>query len=118
MSSCCKTNVKSDENNISEIDKLNFKTIKKYFKKILLFLVVMLFTPFMYFFMCLFIFKTIVLSRDIDFRQIVAYFTKKYILKENDEDDVEEDDNEYYDLTDEDVIMTSVDDISNKDTTK
>jgi hypothetical protein len=58
-------------------------------------------------------FDTIVLNKDIDLRRVINRFVKanKFFTKDDDEDD-DEDEDEY--LTEDDVIMVNVEDITNK----
>ena len=119
MSSCCKGNPNSNNNQSpitsGEKEKINKKSIVKYGLKFLFFLLIMVFTPLIYLAICWFVFRTIVLSKEVDIKPLLIAISDKFKVKyEDDYDD------EYYELTEEDVEMLDVDVISNntKDSTK
>ena len=59
-------------------------------------------------------FDTIVLNKDIDLRRVINKFVKanKFFTKDDDDDDDEDDEDD--ELTEDDVIMLNVEDITNK----
>jgi hypothetical protein len=89
-------------------------TIIKYLAKTLGFLVGMLFLPIIMLVIVWFMFDTIVLNKDIDLRRVINKFVKanKFFTKDDDDDDDEDDEDD--ELTEDDVIMLNVEDITNK----
>jgi len=89
-------------------------TIVKYLAKTLGFLVGMLLLPIIMLAIVWFMFDTIVLNKDIDLRLVINKFVKanKFFMKDDDDDYDDDDDDD--ELTEEDVIMVNVEDITNK----
>lgn len=98
--------IKTDENLVGSIIKYSVKTLG--------FLIGIALLPLINLAIIWFMFETIVLNKDIDLRSVInKYITDKKIKKEEEEED-EEDDDDDYDLTEDDVIMLNVEDITNK----
>lgn len=97
--------IKKDENLGNRIIKYVAKTIG--------FLVAVALLPLINLVIIWFMFETIVLNKDVDIRAVVSkYITDRNERKEDEEEDEEEDD--YENLTEDDVIMLNVEDITNK----
>ena len=96
--------IKTDENLVGSIIKYSVKTLG--------FLIGIALLPLINLAIIWFMFETIVLNKDIDLRSVInKYITDKKIKKEEEEED-EEDDDDDYDLTEDDVIMLNVEDIT------
>jgi hypothetical protein len=96
--------IKTDEKLVGRIIKYAVKTLG--------FLIAIALLPLINLAIIWFMFETIVLNKDIDLRSVInKYVTDKKTQKEDEEEDEEEDD---YDLTEDDVIMLNVEDITNK----
>jgi hypothetical protein len=86
--------------------------IVKYAAKTIGFLVAVALLPLINLVIIWFMFETIVLNKDVDIRAVVSkYITDRNERKEDEEDEEDEDD-EF--LTEDDVIMLNVEDITNK----
>ena len=98
--------IKKDENLGNRIIKYTVKTLG--------FLIAVILLPVINLVIIWFMFETIVLNKDIDLRAVISkYITDRNERKEDeDEDDDDEDDDEL--LTEDDVIMLNVEDITNK----
>ena len=83
--------------------------ITHYVLKTLMFLLMIVLLPVINLFLIYFMFKTLVLNREIDIKPLLLAIGKKF--QRNDD---EEDDDDYYGLNPEDVVMVDVEDITNK----
>jgi hypothetical protein len=93
--------------------------IVKYLAKTIGFLVGVALLPIIMLVIIWFMFDTIVLNKDIDLRTVINRFVKaNEFFSKNDEDDDDEedddDDDEFEELTEDDVIMINVEDITEK----
>ena len=81
-----------------------------YLLKSIGFLLMMLALPLINIAIIWFIFKTLMLNEEVDIKPLLYAIGKKF--KQNDSDDDEE--NDYEELTEDDVVMVDVEDITNK----
>ena len=88
------------------------KRIMNYSLKSLAFLFMVALLPIINLFIIWFIFKTLVLSENVDIKPLLLSLGNKFKPKDDDYEDDEEDD--YDNLTEEDVEMVGVDVITNK----
>jgi len=88
------------------------KRIINYTLKILAFLFMVALLPIIVGFIIWFMFKTIVLSKNVDIKPLLYAIGSKFKEKDEDEDDIDEE--EFESLTEDDVVMVGVDDITNK----
>ena len=88
------------------------KQILNYSLKTLTFLFMVAMLPIINLFIIWFIFKTLVLSENVDIKPLLYAIGKKF--KENADDEVDIDDEEFDSLTEDDVVMIGVDDITKK----
>jgi hypothetical protein len=112
MSGCnCKSDKKIDNYlvNTETPNKKMGATIGKYILKTLAFILMLLALPIINLFIIWFIFKMLILNKDIDIKPLLYSIGNKF--KVSDEDD---DDNEYDELTEEDVVMVDVENIISK----
>jgi hypothetical protein len=119
----CKT---SDNNQITTIvdgqevvekQKKLSRTILSYIVKIIGFSFSIILLPLINVVIVWIMFKTIVLNKNIDIAETFsAIFSKKYKIVEtnSDEDDEDENDDEYLELTEDDVVALNVEDITDK----
>lgn len=114
MSCNCKNSGEMPQNYVLEENENLVATIIKYVVKFIGFLVGVALLPLIMIAIIWFMFDTIVLNKDIDLRRVINRFVKanKFFTKDDEEDDDEEED--YDDLTEDDVIMLNVEDITNK----
>lgn len=112
----CKNTDGTQQYNVLKENEGLSATIIKYLAKTLGFLVGMLFLPIIMLIIVWFMFDTIVLNKDIDLRRVINRFVKanKFFTKDDDEDDDDDDEDEDEYLTEDDVIMVNVEDITNK----
>lgn len=87
------------------------KRIINYTLKTLAFLFMVLLLPIIVVFIIWFMFKTIVLSKNVDIKPLLYAIGNKF--KEKDDEDYI-DDEEFDSLTEEDLVMVGVDEITNK----
>lgn len=85
--------------------------ITHYTLKTLMFLLMVVLLPIINLFLIYFMFKTLVLNKEVDIKPLLLAIGKKF--KERDEDDYD-DDIDYETLTPEDVVMVDVEDITGK----
>jgi hypothetical protein len=84
------------------------KSISMYILKTLGFLVMVALLPIINLVIIWFLFRTLILNRDVDMKPLLMAIGKKFQPKEDDDDD------DYDDLTEEDVVMVDVEDITKK----
>ena len=107
-------NCKSDKNidsyiaDANEIKKPIGSTIGMYVLKTLAFLLMIVALPIINLFIIWFIFRTLILNKTVDIKPLLYAIGKKF---KEDEDDDEDD---YDDLTEDDVVMVDVEDITKK----
>lgn len=82
--------------------------IGTYILKSLAFLLMIAALPIINIFIIWFIFRTLMLNKDVNIKPLLTVIGKKFQDKEEDEEE------EYDDLTEEDVVMIDVEDITNK----
>jgi len=115
----CKNSMEMPQGYVSvenENENLIGKSIK-YFAKFIGFLIGVALTPIIMLVIIWFMFDTIVLNKDIDLRKVVNKFVKanNFIFKEGDEyDDDDDDDDVFEELTEDDVVLVNVEDITQK----
>ncbi len=105
----CKNGEKMDdllENNKSGVK--NGKKIGSYTLKVLAFLLMVAALPIINLMIIWFIFRTLVLNKNVDIKPLLLALGNKF-KKVDDEDD-----NDFEDLTEDDVVMLDVDEITNK----
>ena len=112
MSCNCKNSGEMPQNYVLEENENLVATIIKYVVKFIGFLVGVALLPLIMIAIIWFMFDTIVLNKDIDLRRVINRFVKanKFFTKDDDDEDDDDDD----DLTEDDVIMLNVEDITNK----
>lgn len=103
MACSCKgnTNIKTSEINDGKVS----QSVLMYALKLLGFLLVVILFPIISLVILWFIFKTLVLSKEIDIKPLLLAIGKSFKEKDEDEDD------DIENLTEEDVIMLDVDEI-------
>jgi hypothetical protein len=84
------------------------KRIVNYTLKTLAFLFMVALLPIINLFIIWFMFKTLVLSRNVDIRPLLLAIGNKFKETDNDDDD------DYDTLTEDDVVMVGVDEITHK----
>ena len=87
------------------------KLIVHYFFKVIGFILGVLLLPIINIAIIWFMFNTIVLTKDVN---VVKLLNKYFTAKKDDDDDDDEDDDDFEDLTEDDVIMVDVEDITEK----
>jgi hypothetical protein len=87
------------------------QTVIKYTLKILGFLVLVAALPLINLYIIWLMFNMLVLNKNIDVKPILLSLGNKFKQKDDDDD---EDDDEYNELTEDDVILLDVEDITNK----
>jgi len=116
MSNCnCKKNT-----NLKEISENNFSAKKpilgkllKYLLKFLMFIIFLGFLPFLMLYIVYLSFNMIVLNGNIDIKPLLLALGNKF--KEKDDDDEIIDDEEFDNLTYDDVILLNAEDITDKE---
>lgn len=104
----CKTNTINADSLMrnSETKKINIgENILKYTLKTLAFLIVLAFLPVINLIIIWFIFRTVVLNKDIDIKPLLLMIGSKFQNKDYDDDD------DYETLTENDVVMVDVEEI-------
>jgi hypothetical protein len=95
--------------------KLNIgELIGKYSLKILLFSLMIIMLPLINLAIIWFMFNTLVLNRDVNIKPLLVALGNQFKEKKYEEDEEEIDEDEFNDLTEDDVIMVDVEDITNK----
>lgn len=112
MSCNCKNGQSMDSmlENDSQNKKSVTQTVIKYTLKVLGFLVLIAALPILNIYIVWLIFNMLILNKNIDVKPILLSLGKKF---KNDDDD-DDDDDEYNELTEDDVILLDVEDITNK----
>ena len=115
MSCNCKNSGEMPQNYVLEENENLVATIIKYIVKFIGFLVGVALLPLIMIAIIWFMFDTIVLNKDIDLRKVINRFVvaNKFFTREEEEDKEDEEDDDDY-LTENDVIMLNVEDITNK----
>lgn len=112
MSCNCKSDKKKDGSVDSPRPKVAMgKSIGMYFFKILAFLLMIAALPIINLVIIWFLFRTLVLNKDVNMKPLLMAIGQKFQVKEDDDDD---DDDDYEDLTEDDVVMVDVEDITKK----
>jgi hypothetical protein len=109
MSGCgCKSNGNKDglTSSIPSNEKLGQKIVT-YTLKSLMFLLLLLALPIINLFIIWFMFKTLVLNKDINMKPLLLAIGQKFKEKDDEEDDIDFDN-----LTEDDVVMVDVEDIT------
>ena len=92
--------------------------ILKYIAKTIGFIIALVLLPIIMLIIIWFMFDTIILNKEVDLRIILDKFVKheKFFNSnyEEEDDDEEDDDDDYEDLTEDDVVMLNVEDITKK----
>jgi hypothetical protein len=109
MSCNCKNSAQAQEINDSRTTGMK---ITHYTLKTLAFLLMVVLLPIINLFLIYFMFKTLVLSKEVDIKPLLLAIGKKF--KEKDDEDDEDDEIDYETLTPDDVVMLDVEDITNK----
>lgn len=86
--------------------------VTHYALKTLAFLLMVVLLPVINLFLIYFMFKTLVLSKEVDIKPLLLAIGKKF--KDNSDEDDDEDDIDYETLTPEDVVMVDVEDITGR----
>ena len=86
--------------------------VTHYTLKTLAFLLMVVLLPVINLFLIYFMFKTLVLSKEVDIKPLLLAIGKKF--KDNSDEDDDEDDIDYETLTPEDVVMVDVEDITGR----
>jgi phosphopantothenoylcysteine synthetase/decarboxylase len=115
----CKTKSGFEVPEKNEFFKLTNKEKAKVFLhytfKVLGFLVGILLLPLINIAIIWFMFNTIVLTKDVNIVNLISKFVgKKNDDDDDDYDDEDDDDDDFYGLTEDDVVMVDVEDITNK----
>lgn len=112
MSGCnCKGNNKNIDSYLADGEKSNEKLgpkIGSYVLKFMVFLLMVAALPIINLFIIWFIFRTLMLNKEVNIKPLLNVIGKKFQDKEIEEEE------EYNDLTEEDVVMVGVEDITNK----
>jgi hypothetical protein len=115
MSCNCKTNninVGKTENNTNGHG-VSFDNFKQRLTNILYYILVLIIgLPFVNIFFIWFLFKTIVINQNIDITNLLVIVAKKLNVKLKDEEDDDDDDDELEILTENDVELLDVEDIT------
>jgi len=90
----------------------NKQPIIHYFFKTLGFLLMLVLLPIINLVIIWFIFRTLVLNKDVDIKELLLMIGNSF--KEKEESDDKDDDDELKDLTEDDVIMLNVEEIEKK----
>lgn len=112
MGGCnCKNSGDMSQKYVSVENEKIVSKITKYFAKIIGFFIGLALTPFIMLAIIWFMFDTIVLNKDIDLRKVVNKFVKtnNSIFKKQ-----EEEDDDFEELTEDDVVLVNVEDITHK----
>lgn len=105
MSDCgCKTNKKNDILD-SVVDKKSNQTVSGYIFKIIAFLLMILILPIINLFIIWFIFRTLVLNKEVDIKPLLVAIGSKFNNKEDNDTDFDS-------LTEDDVEMINVEDLT------
>lgn len=107
MSCNCKNN-KYSLDNASNGSTEKIKSFSNYFLKTLVFLVFLLFLPIVMIAFVVISFKVFVLGKNINIKPILLKLAETLSTKKEDDDD------EDYDLSEDDLVMVGVEDITNK----
>lgn len=102
MSCNCKNEKKIDVKSESK-NKISF-----YFLKILIYMIFLLLLPVIIVAFMIIGFKVFVLSESIDIKPLLVRLAKSFSIKDEDEDE------DYENITEDDLIMVDVEDITNK----
>ena len=116
MSGCnCKKGVSSDKTSVNE-DKLPSKTkALNFVVRFLVFLIFLVISPAIYVYTLWIAFNGLVLSKSLNVNEtikLLAKFSKKNIMKEEEDDDVYAE--EFDSLSEDDVVLTNVEDITGR----
>lgn len=111
MSCNCKSEIKTGDFLSSGKSKTKVK-VSSYILKVLAFILMVAALPIINLFIIWFIFRTLVLNRDVDIKPLLFAIGSKFQVKD---DEDEEDDEE---LTEDDVVMEDVEDITNRPNSK
>lgn len=84
-------------------------TIGMYILKSIGFLLMIAALPIINLFIIWFIFRTLILNKNVDIKPLLLAIGKKFKPEEDDDDD-----DDYDELTEDDVVMVEVEDITNK----
>jgi hypothetical protein len=87
------------------------QTVIKYTLKVLGFLVLVAALPLINLYIIWFMFNMLVLNKNIDVKPMLLYLGNKFKQTDDDDDD---DDDDYEELTENNVILLDVEDITNK----
>lgn len=112
MADCgCKSNKNIDSylSDGKKSDKKLVPTIGMYALKSIGFILMLAALPIINLFIIWFIFRTLILNKDVDIKPLLLAIGKKFKQIDGDEDD-----SDYDSLTEEDVVMVDVEDITNK----
>lgn len=88
------------------------KLIGKYTLKVITFLVLLVLLPFINLAIIWFMFSTLVLNKDVNIKPLLTALGNQFKPKEYDEDDIDEE--EFNSLTEDDVVLVDVEEITNK----
>jgi uncharacterized membrane protein len=107
-----KLNVSTTENRVKQ-NKLLINNIKQTSTSLLYYLFVLILgLPFINIFFIWFLFKTIVINQNVDVTNLLAIVAKKLNVKLKDEEEDNDDDDDLEILTENDVILLDVEDIT------
>ena len=111
----CKTSNSSPRIGENIIKEKPFQLTLKYIAKTIGFLIALALLPIIMVIIIWFMFDIIILNKEVDLRIILDKFIKheKYFNSNYEEDDDDDDDDDE-DLTEDDVVMLNVEDITNK----
>jgi hypothetical protein len=90
------------------------QTVIKYALKILGFLILIAALPIINIYIVWLIFNMLILNKNIDVKPILLSLGKKFKQKDDDDDDDDDDYEDYKELTEDDVVLLDVEDITNK----
>jgi len=110
----CKNSAGMPQNYVLEGKENLVSTSIKYVVKFIGFLIGVALLPLIMIAIIWFMFDTIVLNKDIDLRRVINRFVKANKFFSKDDEDDDDDDDDYENLTEDDVIMVNVEDITNK----
>jgi hypothetical protein len=88
--------------------------VLKYVMNSIFFLISLIFLPFLVGFIIWFMFKTIVLNKSMDILPILNAVARNLQVKSNEDEDDVIDEEEFYSLTEDDVVLVDAEDITNK----
>ena len=111
MGCSCKTGGKNVNNDVEQ--KINKSVILGYVKRFILFSLVLLFLPIMVIVITHILFKTIVLNQSLNIKEMLGGLTK--VLKRANSNYDDDDDDDFYDLddlTEDDVELEEVEDLT------